>query len=101
MFLYCHIVAPELGRCSYNKGYGIGAIDACTQQQGRKHLLEFVAGSMTMTHAVGAHDPAEMASRIGFESRGARGGDAQENRRARFAELILIAHAEIERLGEQ
>jgi hypothetical protein len=45
MFLYCHIVAPEMGRCSYNKGQGIGAFDACTQQQGCEHPLKFVAGS--------------------------------------------------------
>ncbi len=54
-----------------------------------------------MTQAAGADRPADMSARIGFNTLGAHEGEPQENRRARFAELILIAQAEIERLGEQ
>ena len=54
-----------------------------------------------MTQAVGAGRPAEMTRRIGFKRLGVQEGEAQENRRARFAQLISIAQAQIDLLGEQ
>jgi transcriptional regulator of acetoin/glycerol metabolism len=42
-----------------------------------------------------------MVRPVGFKALGTHEGEAQENRRARFAELLSVAHAEIERLGEQ
>jgi transcriptional regulator of acetoin/glycerol metabolism len=61
-----------------------------------------------MTHAFGALPSAHGSRRIGVDGYGAGAatpdlidGDARENRRARYAQLMGIAQAEIDRLQEQ
>jgi transcriptional regulator of acetoin/glycerol metabolism len=60
-----------------------------------------------MTHAVGAGRLTDNRRRVSVDALGAEAaphdleGDARENRRARYAELIAIAQAEMDRLHEQ
>jgi sigma-54 dependent transcriptional regulator, acetoin dehydrogenase operon transcriptional activator AcoR len=61
-----------------------------------------------MTHALGAGNPAQGRRGPGVDAFGTAAtsadlidGDARDNRRARYAELIAVAQAEIDRLHEQ
>ena len=61
-----------------------------------------------MTHAIGANNSALGRRAIGVEPYGAAvapadlvDGDARENRRARYAELIAVAQTEMDRLHDQ
>jgi transcriptional regulator of acetoin/glycerol metabolism len=70
--------------------------------------IQNVAGSLTMTDAVGAANSVQGRHRIGGDPFSANApmpdlidGDARENRRARYAELIAIAQTELDRLHDQ
>src|ERR1017187_5043955 len=78
--------------------------DAFTQQQQDPERRR----GLTMTHAVGAAHSTEARGRIGVDTIGADAappdrvdGDARENRRARYAELIASAQTEMDRLHDQ
>src|SRR5471030_504199 len=61
-----------------------------------------------MTHALGAGNPAQGRRGLGVDAFGTEvaspdlaEGDARENRRARYAELIAVAQTEMDRLHDQ